>query len=222
MRCTEINTAQRGCFLPWAFFLPPHDPRAYRVVYPTLLIGSIEGGELYLYDIPSAALTQTITLPRNESTMFTDEEGNDILVINYVEIGPRHVFVCTASSVVIIARDAQPAGQPTVVDFPRADPTLHHPRVVQTYASRLRYREDTSSKELAMFHLEEPFQPTVSTSLIPLNDTPQEFIGGESVEDSVPLTDDLFLLHILSSRVPVWVPLRRNHVVWQHVHCARF
>jgi hypothetical protein len=178
-RCTRDNLTARGKFLPWAFLLPPHDPRAYRFVYPTLLIGSVEGGELYLYDIPSASLVQTIALPRDETTLFTDEENNTAIRINYVEISPRHVFVCTMSSVVIIAREVGSSGSPTaIVDFPGVDPDLRQPRIVQMYAARLRYRLETKTGELVTFHLDQPYHSLAQSPSIPFNDNPQEFIGG--------------------------------------------
>ena len=70
-----------------------------------------DGRNAYLYDVPTATLIQTINVHPADSTV-TDK-------VRYVEIGARHVFICTAVGLRIISRATgkvactiNPAGMP--------------------------------------------------------------------------------------------------------------
>lgn len=73
---------------------------AYRFVFPTLLVGSEMGRELYLFDIPSATLIQIISL-----TSYPPVYNSISFGINYVELGARHAFVCTNQGLLIAPRE---------------------------------------------------------------------------------------------------------------------
>jgi hypothetical protein len=85
----------RGHFKPWALLRMPTTTRAYRFVYPTLLVAG--ASEAYLWDIPSATLSQTI--------VETDLEGDQETHIGYVEISDRHVFICAEDVLRIFSRE---------------------------------------------------------------------------------------------------------------------
>ena len=73
---------KRGCFKPWALLRIPELGRAYRFVYPTLLVVSLF--RAYLYNAVEGKLTQTIE---------TAADGDD-RSIHYVEVNNEYVFVC--------------------------------------------------------------------------------------------------------------------------------
>ncbi|KAA1477050.1 hypothetical protein DENSPDRAFT_884770 [Dentipellis sp. KUC8613] len=87
------GTSGRGVFKPWALLEMPEPTRAYRFVYPTLLTAGER--HAYLHDVRTGARVQTI-----EHTV----EMDDLLGVNYVELGARHVFVCANEELFVFAR----------------------------------------------------------------------------------------------------------------------
>ena len=89
----DVNDLQSpgtdGYFQPWAVLHMPELTRAYRFVYPTLVVAAYD--RAYLWDIPSGKLIQTI----EECQFIASEDGNNhyLLGIMYVEISERHVFI---------------------------------------------------------------------------------------------------------------------------------
>ncbi|THH20205.1 hypothetical protein EUX98_g8626 [Antrodiella citrinella] len=75
----------RGHFKPWALLRSPEWGRAFRFVYPTLLVGSFS--KAYLFDVESGSLVQTV-----ENTQQVD--GVPLGEIHYVEVSDQHVFIC--------------------------------------------------------------------------------------------------------------------------------
>lgn len=75
----------RGHFKPWALLRSPEWGRAFRFVYPTLLVGSFS--KAYLFDVESGLLVQTV-----ENTQQVD--GVPLGEIHYVEVSALHVFIC--------------------------------------------------------------------------------------------------------------------------------
>ncbi|TDL20553.1 hypothetical protein BD410DRAFT_790777 [Rickenella mellea] len=119
----------QGCFSPWAHLCPPTDMRAYRFVYPTLLVASFIGHAMYLFDIPSATLIQSVLL--EEHRFFTEPDA----LLTYVELGARHIFVCTAHGILIV-----PRSNPTisaVVEFPGDEPHMRIPALAAVAALQL-------------------------------------------------------------------------------------
>ncbi|KAI5117611.1 hypothetical protein M0805_001211 [Coniferiporia weirii] len=168
---------RRGSFAPWALFIPPYNPRAYRFVYPTLLVGSEEGEELYLFDVPSASLVQTIPIPRESlpPAAFTPEGTVCIL---YVELGPRHVFVCTMHGVLILPRDwsHEPGARNVCFDFPTVDPNLRVPQLICHYAARIiRTNGPPSNPCMREYMVTAPRVSEQSTALVRLGDNRQQF-----------------------------------------------
>jgi len=84
----------RGHFKPWAMLRMPTPTRAYRFVYPTLLVASED--EAYIWDIPSATLSQIIHDTRMEG---------ELKEINYVELSARYVFLCREDVLRIFSRE---------------------------------------------------------------------------------------------------------------------
>ncbi|EDR04773.1 uncharacterized protein LACBIDRAFT_303972 [Laccaria bicolor S238N-H82] len=75
-----------GLFKPHALLQTPEPTRAYRFVYPTLLVAAFE--RVYLYDVPSARLVQII---ENIQPLTTNIS---LGTLNYVDLSARHVFLC--------------------------------------------------------------------------------------------------------------------------------
>jgi hypothetical protein len=87
------NETQRGRFVPWALLQMPETTRAYRFVYPTLLVAGTR--RAFLFDIPSATLIQTIKITR-------PSEGPGHL--HYVELSAQHVFICLSTEIRVFDR----------------------------------------------------------------------------------------------------------------------
>lgn len=85
---------QRGCFKPWALLTTPEFGRAYRFVYPTLLVVSL--AKAYLYNVVEGKLIQVIELAADDDDW--------IVHINYVEVNDKYVFVCCTGYLRIYAR----------------------------------------------------------------------------------------------------------------------
>lgn len=81
--------------------------RALRLVNSTLLVTSAIAQEAYLYDVISGRHKQTIS--------FRDSYDSPVLV-NYVELGSRHIFVCTVQDVLVYPLDA--SDSQTLLKFP--------------------------------------------------------------------------------------------------------
>uniref|UniRef100_A0A0W0G1D5 F-box domain-containing protein n=1 Tax=Moniliophthora roreri TaxID=221103 RepID=A0A0W0G1D5_MONRR len=89
----------------------PRPTRAFRFVYPTLLVGGWD--EAYCLDVPTRTLAQTIsgtqepTVPINSSE---DDDENIVLEplgeINYVEVSAKHVFICGSNTLRIFDRQS--------------------------------------------------------------------------------------------------------------------
>ncbi|CAE6520289.1 unnamed protein product [Rhizoctonia solani] len=76
----------RGELLPMGVLKQPDEPRAYRLVYPTLCAGSHAGDQLWLWDVRTRHLTQTIHIEPSPYQQFS---------MMYVDVNESHVFVAT-------------------------------------------------------------------------------------------------------------------------------
>ena len=179
---TLVENPRRGVFAPWALFRPPNNPRAYRFVYPTLLVASDVGRELYLFDVPSATLTKTIPIPL-QGLPRDAFQSDGTLIILYVEIGPRHVFVCTRCNVLIIPRDLESSEDDYAcsLDFPTNDPELRILDIVRHYAARLVLPQvkHKSNARMTRLVLNYPNEREESTALLSLSPHMQEFCAGD-------------------------------------------
>ena len=166
------------------------------LVYPTLLAASEWGQCLYLFDAPSASVIETIPIPPpddsllEESPMFLNDGAPGHVHINYVELGKRHVFVCTPSSIVILPRTvfasdgasgAQPISNATrqVLRFPHADPTLRVSQLVKHYAAKLvQALGPPENAAMQEFAVTAPRESDSSTALVRLGLNRQIFTAG--------------------------------------------
>lgn len=94
-------------------------------------MGAASGEELYLFDIPSATLQQTIPLPKQGDIglTFGDEngDGSQNVKIQYVELGESYCFVCTNRSVLIVPRN----DSRRTVEFPDRDSSMRNVADIQ-------------------------------------------------------------------------------------------
>ncbi|KAK7030833.1 hypothetical protein VNI00_013941 [Paramarasmius palmivorus] len=115
------HTYPRGHFVPHALLQFPRPTRAFRFVYPTLLVGGWD--EAYCWDVPTRKLAQTIsrtqepTVPSSPSA----EEGDTVVLdplgeLNYVEVSEKHVFICGSNTLRVFDRQSGKC----VLDMPSA------------------------------------------------------------------------------------------------------
>lgn len=76
--------AHRGELVPMGILKHPTELRALRLAYPTLCVGGSDGECLWLWDIRTRELTQTINIDRSSYTTFN---------MLYVDVNETHVFV---------------------------------------------------------------------------------------------------------------------------------
>ena len=85
------HASVRGHFKPWALLRMPEIGRAFRFVYPALLVATRNSA--YVWDIPTGTMIQTIR--------DTGLGGH----ICYVELGARHVFICGPEVLRVFSRE---------------------------------------------------------------------------------------------------------------------
>ncbi|KAH9889520.1 hypothetical protein C8Q73DRAFT_793718 [Cubamyces lactineus] len=88
------STSQRGHFRPWALIDTPEFGRAYRFVYPNLLVSGLR--KAYLWDVRSGELVLEVENVQGNTTDTGD--------INYVELSATHVFICSSSALRVFSR----------------------------------------------------------------------------------------------------------------------
>ncbi|KAE9407968.1 hypothetical protein BT96DRAFT_986195 [Gymnopus androsaceus JB14] len=112
------STYPKGHFKPWAVLKMPRSTRAFRFVYPTLLVGSWD--HAFLWDIPSCKLIQTITpiqQPEDPISALAVVLANSTFdappprlsaldELNYVELDSRHVFICGSNALRVFSRES--------------------------------------------------------------------------------------------------------------------
>lgn len=127
-RCPDDLTSEyerhRGTFVPYAVLHQPQPTRAYRFVYPTLLLASSASWQAFLWDVPSSSLSQTIDItPPNRSTPPHHLTPLQLLTepsfITYVEQSEKHIFICTRFNLLIFTREPVEKGRsPLIAIFP--------------------------------------------------------------------------------------------------------
>ena len=79
---------RRGAYLPFAILKNPQPVKAFRFVYPYLLLGSKQA---FIWDVPRKRLLQIVDIPPPRPS-FSDEDG--LQDLNYVEINDEFIFTC--------------------------------------------------------------------------------------------------------------------------------
>ncbi|KAJ3006158.1 hypothetical protein NUW54_g4036 [Trametes sanguinea] len=79
--------APRGHFRPWRLITTPEFGRAYRFVYPCLLVSGLR--RAFLWDVRTGQLVLQL------DNVQGDSPAGDI---NYVELSASHVFICSSSA----------------------------------------------------------------------------------------------------------------------------
>jgi hypothetical protein len=80
------SEAHRGELMPMGILRHPADLRATRLVYPTLCVGSRAGDRLWLWDIRTRRITQTINI---------EPPPYEVFAMLYVDVNDTHAFVAT-------------------------------------------------------------------------------------------------------------------------------
>lgn len=76
----------KGSFKPWAVLTAPELTRAYRFVYPNLLVAGSE--KAYVWDVLTCDMA--LVVPDIQAVV----DGENLGRINYVELSPLHVLIC--------------------------------------------------------------------------------------------------------------------------------
>jgi hypothetical protein len=90
----------RGHFLPWGLLELPIFGRAFRFVYPTLLV--VAENRAFLYDIPTMRHTTIV------DDIQTQVDGSILGRINYVELTDRYVVICGSQQLRVFSNSRQP------------------------------------------------------------------------------------------------------------------
>ncbi|KAI0827874.1 hypothetical protein BC628DRAFT_1317525 [Trametes gibbosa] len=88
------TSAPRGHFRPWALIECPQISQAFRFVYPDLLVSGLHQAQVW--DVRTGQRTVEVDMVQGE-----DATGE----INYVELNPTHVFICSNSALRIFSRE---------------------------------------------------------------------------------------------------------------------
>ncbi|KAF8632726.1 hypothetical protein AX15_001722 [Amanita polypyramis BW_CC] len=99
-----LTHRKKGHFVPWALLRPPTSTRAFRFVYPILLVASFVS--VYLYDVRTGVLVQEIRdIQHTEGVTPPPPPPPPILgELFYVEHSPHHIFVCGDNCLRIFSR----------------------------------------------------------------------------------------------------------------------
>ncbi|KAF4562491.1 hypothetical protein EYR40_004692 [Pleurotus pulmonarius] len=97
-RSCVLYPASRVRFRPWLLLHMPIHTRAYRFVYPSLLVSGTD--EAFIFDIPTGARVQVI-----DDLQDVNPHGDAMDDINYVDLDVRHVFVCCESVLKVFSRE---------------------------------------------------------------------------------------------------------------------
>ncbi|KAI0665664.1 hypothetical protein C8Q78DRAFT_985901 [Trametes maxima] len=92
-------SAPRGHFRPWSLIQCPEFGRAYRFVYPDLLVSGLR--KAYIWDIRTGQRTLEVD---NIQGSTGNISPNDI---NYVELSATHVFICSSSALRVFSRQSR-------------------------------------------------------------------------------------------------------------------
>ncbi|KAI8974002.1 hypothetical protein BD414DRAFT_498829 [Trametes punicea] len=88
-----FSSAPHGHFRPWALIDTPEFGRAYRFVYPNLLVSGLR--KAYVWDVRSGQMVLEL------ENVQGDSPAGDI---NYVELSATHVFICSSSALRVFSR----------------------------------------------------------------------------------------------------------------------
>jgi hypothetical protein len=163
----------RGELVPYATLRQLEQTRAYRFVYPTLLLTALSGKKAFLWDIPSASLIQTIDISdrRGSSTIPRQVEVN---TINYVEQSRRHIFICTDDKLLVFTREPVEKGKSALVlAFPGEN--------VDIKFATIRYKQNRVAEDLFMSYGREPAMLLTESSFVRNH---VNFVAGKSPHSS--------------------------------------
>ncbi|KAK2461349.1 hypothetical protein APHAL10511_006634 [Amanita phalloides] len=103
----ESPPLRRGHFVPWVLLRPDDHTRAFRFVYPILLVASFTTA--YLYDVRTGSLAQEIQnlqlgqLLEDDDDEFTEPSLGEL---SYVEHCSRYVFICGETCLRVFSRQS--------------------------------------------------------------------------------------------------------------------
>ncbi|KDQ20336.1 hypothetical protein BOTBODRAFT_27758 [Botryobasidium botryosum FD-172 SS1] len=144
--------AARGRYRPFAVLTNPTATRAYRLVYPHLLVASQFAQEAYIWHIPTSSLIQTLAITTPEH----------FYAVDYVEISNDHAFFCSAGGLFVYSRQTGTV----VFEVPSQGSSLFDGALSRVWELGFQSSPDLSTRGSSIIILE-------SHSLVPL---PKEYV----------------------------------------------
>ncbi|KAF7437516.1 hypothetical protein PC9H_004358 [Pleurotus ostreatus] len=99
-RSCALYPASRVQFRPWLLLHIPLDTRAYRFVYPSLLVSGLH--QAIIFDVPTGARVQRIDELQDAPHLRPYRFDN--IAVHDVDLGAQHVLVCCAPSLKVFSR----------------------------------------------------------------------------------------------------------------------
>lgn len=117
----------RGRFVPHLVLRNPVRTRAYRFVFPELLVASEEEKTAHIWNVVEGRIVEAYSLAEGLGPApDPDEDGNENDAahgsINYVELSPNHVFVCFNTKLVVYQRASGSFGDSERNNLPSGPP----------------------------------------------------------------------------------------------------
>ena len=95
---SSLSLPRRGTYLPFTILKNPQPVKAFRFVYPYLLLVSHVSKQAFIWDVPRAVLLEIVNIPPPQGS--SDGQG-DAQVLSAVEISDEHVFVCWTNALCV-------------------------------------------------------------------------------------------------------------------------
>lgn len=97
----DPDNPSRGCMVPFGLLESPIRTRAFRFVYPLLLVASDYDRRVVIWHVPTLQILEEFSI-EEEDAQDKAEDPSD--AINYVELSATHVFVSLSNKLVVFER----------------------------------------------------------------------------------------------------------------------
>ncbi|KAG8748440.1 hypothetical protein FRC12_013843 [Ceratobasidium sp. 428] len=155
----------RGELVPVGILRQPGSLQALRLAYPSLCVGSQDGTHLWLWNIRTRELTQTIDMPTSNSLMFG---------MRYVDVNETHVFVATDVVSVYSRGTSQCVFRLTPEQLNRFCSSVHGPTQIDSSGSFHQFALHPYSSILTEVHRVPPDDRVTAVHVSP---TGQDFVA---------------------------------------------
>lgn len=118
----SLPSDARGVYVPYRILRNPVPTRAYRFIFPELLVASQRFCTAHIWNVVTGEITEIYSLVSGlmynphpaDPDEDEDEDGEELdgdgsRSINYVDFSPNHLFVCFGRKLVVYRRDLEQA-----------------------------------------------------------------------------------------------------------------